>query len=173
MTPCQFLTFVLCGCIYTSYGSCHCRTTGATSQSRTYAASAWLLASPSGSATGEGMFSLLSSGVSVYRAGSAANNACSRRSSQGRIHCQIAIFAGAQAPPSCGSQAAYVERHGQSRPDSGARSRTRAWLTTGQPGHRARFSGNIGSIVYSIPSSSKPMKLWSLTRDGLHANPRR
>jgi hypothetical protein len=173
MTPCQFLTFVCCGCIYTSYESCHRRTTGATSQSRAYAASAWLVAFPSCPATREGMFPLFPSGVSVYRAGPRANNACSRRSSQGRIHYQIAFLAGAQAPSPCGSQAAYVERHRQSRLDSGARSRTGAWLTTGQPGHRARFSGNISLIAYSIPSSSKPMRLWSLISDGLRANPRR
>jgi hypothetical protein len=27
--------------------------------------------------------------------------------------------------------------------------------------------------AYSIPSSSRPMKLWSLTSDGPHANSRR
>lgn len=29
-----------------------------------------------------------------------------------------------------------------------------AWLTTGQPGHRACFIGNVSSIGYSTPSSS-------------------
>ena len=173
MTPCQFLTCVFNGCIYTSYGSCHCRTKGAASQSRPYAASAWLVAFAGRPATREGMFLILPSGVSVYQAGARTNNASPRRPSQGRIHCQIAIFAGAQASPPCGSQAGYVERHRQSRPGGGARSRTGAWLSTGQPEHRARFSGNISLTDYSIPSSSRPMKLWSLTSDGPHANPRR
>jgi hypothetical protein len=173
MTPCRFLTFVLYGCIYTSYGSCHRRTKGPASQSRPYTASAWLVAFAGRSATREGMFPLLPSGVSVYQAGATTNDAGPRPSSQGRIYCQIAIFAGAQAPPPCGSQAGYVERHRQSRPGSGARSRTGAWLSTGQPGHRARFSGNISLTAYSIPSSSRPMKLWSLTSDGPHANSRR
>jgi hypothetical protein len=173
MTPRQFLTFVVCGCIYTSYGSCHCRRKGATAQSGPHAASAWLAAFPSRSATREGMFPLLSSGVSVYRAGSAAERAYSRQFSQGRFHCQIAILAGPQAPPPCCSHAAYLERHRRSRSDSGARSRTGAWLTIGHPGHRARCSGNISSIAYSIPSSSKPMKFWSPTSAGPHTNPRR
>jgi len=173
MTPLQFLTVVRRGCMYTAYDSCHCRTKGATSESRTYAGSAWLVAFPGRPATREGMFALLPSGVSVCRAGSTANNAYSHRSSQDRIYCQIAIAAGPQAPPPCGSQAAYLERHSQPRSDSCARSRTEAWLTGGQPGHRARSSGSISSTAYSIPSLSKPMTLWSLTSDGPYTNPRR
>ena len=173
MTPCQFLTFVVGGCIYTSYGSCHCRTKGATPQSGPHAASAWLDASAGRSATREGILPFLSSGVSVYRAGSTAKRADSCQCFQNRFHCQIAILTGRQAPPLCCSQSAYVERHSQWRPDRGARSRTRAWLTIGHPGHRARFSGNISLIAYSIPSSSKPMKPWSPTSDGPQSNPRR
>jgi hypothetical protein len=169
----QLLTCVFHSCIYMSYASRYCRTKGATAQSCPHTASAWLVAFPSCSATLEGIFSLLSSGVSVYRAGAAANKTCSRQPSQDRFYCQTAILAGPAAPPPCCSHAAYVERHRQSRSDRGARSRTEAWLTCGQPGCRARFSGNISSTVYSIRSSSRPMKPWSPTSDGPHTNPRR
>jgi hypothetical protein len=173
MTPRQFLTYVFCGCIYMSYGSCHGRTEGAAPQSRACAASAWLVAFTGRPATREGMFPFVSTGVSVYRAGSATNKTSSRHASQDRFHGQIATLAGHPSPPICRSDAAFAERRRQSRSDVSARSRTEAWLTGAQPGHRARFSGNISSTVYSIPSSSRHTKPWSPTSDGLHTTPRR
>jgi hypothetical protein len=173
MTLRLLLTCVSCGCIYMAYASRYCRAKGATAQSCPYTASAWLATFPSCSATCEGMFPLVSSGISVYRAGSAANKTCSRRPSQDRFHSQTAILAGHPSPPLCRSDAAYVERPCRSRSDRGARTRTEAWLTGGQPGHGARCSGNISSTVYWIPSSSRLMNPWSPTSDGLHTPPRR
>src|SRR3954451_15355294 len=173
MTLRQHLTFVLYGCIYMTYASRYRRTTGGSAESCPHTASAWLVAFPGCAATCEGMLPLVSTGVSVYRAGSAANKTCSRQPSQDRFYGQTVILAGHPSPPLCRSDAAYVERRRRSRSDRGARSRTEAWLTGGQPGHRARFSGNISSTVYSIPSSSRPMKPWSPTSDGLHTPPRR
>ena len=173
MTLLELLTCVSYGCIYMAYASRYRRTTGATAQSCPHTASAWLVAFPSCAATREGMLPLVSTGVSVYRAGSAANKTCSRQPSQDRFYGQAAILASHPSPSLCRSDAAYVERRRRSRSDRGARSRTEAWLTGGQPGHRARFSGNISSTVYSIPSSSRPMKPWCPTSDGLHTPPRR
>jgi hypothetical protein len=173
MTLRQHLTFVFYGCIYMAYASRYGRTTGATAQSCPHTASAWLVAFPSGSATCEGMLPFVPTGVSVYRAGSATNKTFARHPSQDRFHRQIAILAGHPSPPLCRSDAAFAERRRRSRSDGSARSRTEAWLTGGQPGHRSRFSGNISSTVYSIPSSSRPTKRWFPTSDGLHTPPRR
>lgn len=173
MTLLRLLTCVLCSCIYMAYASRYCRAKGATAQPCLETASAWLAAFPSCSATREGMFALVPSGISVYRAGSAADKTCFRQPSQDRLHGQTAILARRPSPASCRSHAAYVERHRWSGSDRGARSRTEAWLTGGQSGHRARCSGNISSTVCSIPSSSRPMKPWSPTSDGPHTNPRR
>jgi hypothetical protein len=173
MTLRHLLTFVSCGCIYTSYASRYRRTKGAAAQRCPSIASAWLVAFPNCSATLEGMFAFVSSGVSVYRAGSAANTTRPRQPSQDRFHGQIAILAGTPAAPSCCSQQDYVERYRQSGPGGRARSRTEAWLTGAQPGDHFRFSGNISSTACSIPSLSKPMKRWFPTNDGLHSNPRR
>jgi hypothetical protein len=173
MTLLQLLTCVFCSCIYMAYASRYCRAKGATAQSCPQTASAWLAAFPSCSPAREGMFAIVPSGISVCRAGSEANKTCSRQSSQDRFHGQTAILAGHPSSPLCCSLAAYVERHRRSGSDRGARSRTEAWLTGGQPGHGARCSGNISSTVYSIPSSSRLMKPWSPTSDGLHTPPRR
>jgi hypothetical protein len=173
MIPRQVLTLVSYGCIYTSYASRHCRTKGATPKSRPHLASAWFVTLPSCSTTREGMFPVLPSGVSLYQAGAAVKCPPPRQPSQDRLHCQTAILAGQPTPPLFCSHATYVERHRQSLPDRDARSRTEAWLTSGQPGHCARFSGNISSIAYTTPSSSKPTKSWSPTSGGPHTNPRR
>ena len=169
----QALTCVSYGCMCMTYASRYCRTKGATAQSRAHTASAWWVALPSCSATCEGVFPLASSGVPVYRAGSAADKTSPCQPSQDCFYGQASISAGRRNPPLCRSHAADVERHHRSRSDRGARSRSEAWLTGAQPGHRARFSGNISSTVYSIPNSSRPMKPWSPTSDGLLTTARR
>jgi hypothetical protein len=169
----RILTCAFYGCIYTSYDSRHYITKGAPSQLRSNPASARVV-TPSGcSTTHEGIFPLQASGVSLPRPGSAVKAPRPRHPSQDRLHCQAAIPAGRPTPPLCGSYTSFVERYRQSRPDGDAQSRTEAWLTGGQPGHRALCSGNISSIACSTPSSSKPMKPWSLTTDGPHTNLRR
>lgn len=169
----RLLTYVGYGCSHMTYASRDCRTKGATAQSRPHAASAWWVALPSCSAACEGLFPLASSGVPVYRAGSAADKTSPGQSSQNCFYRQASISAGRRYPPLCRPHPADVERCRRSRPDRGAQSRSEAWLTGAQPGHRARFSGNISSTVYSIPNSSRLMNLWSPTIDGLPTTVRR
>jgi hypothetical protein len=65
----RILTCVCCGCIYMSYASRQCRSTGATPQSIPNPASALFVTSPSGSTAREGMFPVFPSGVSLSQAG--------------------------------------------------------------------------------------------------------
>jgi hypothetical protein len=169
----QFLTCVSCSCMYMTYVSRYRSAKGATAQSRPHTSSALWVALPGCSATYEGMFALASSGVPVYRAGWAADRSSPGHSSQDCFYRQASISAGRRNSPSCCPHAADVERHRRSRFDRSAQSRSEAWLKGAQPGHRARFSGNISSTVYSIPNSSRPMKPWSPTSDGLHTTARR
>ena len=173
MTLRQHLTFVFCGCIYMANASRYGRTTGATAQSCPHTASAWWVALPSCSATCEDLFPLAATGVPVCRAGSAADKTSPCRPSKDCFYRQASFSTGRRSPALCCPQAANAERHRRSRSYRGDRSRSEAWLTAAQPGHRARFSGNISSTVYSIPSSSRPTKPWSPTSDGLHTTPRR
>lgn len=169
----QRLTCVSYGCMYMAYASRYCRTKGGTAQSRPQTPSAWWVALPSCSAACEGMFPLVSSGISICRAGAAADKTSPGQSSQDRFYRQALILTSGRSPPLCRPRAANPERRRRSGSDRGTRSRTEAWLTGAQPGHRARFSGNISSTVCSIPNSSRPMKPWSPTSDGLHTTPRR
>jgi hypothetical protein len=169
----RILTCVCCGCIYMSYASRQCRSTGATPQSIPNPASALFVTSPSGSTAREGMFPVFPSGVSLSQAGSALKTPCSRQPSQDCLYRQTTIHTDPPTPRLCRSHSAHVERHRQSRFNCDARSRPEAWLTSGQPAGRARFISNISSIAYWIPSSLKPTKSWSLTSGGPHAILRR
>jgi hypothetical protein len=169
----RILTCAFYGCIYTSYDPRHYLTKGAPSQPRPNPASARFVTLSSCSTTHEGILPLQASGVSLYQAGSAAEAPRPRHPSQDRLHCQAAIPAGPPTAPLCGSYTSFVERYRQSRPDGDAQSRTEAWLTGGQPGHRALCSGNISSIACSTPSSSRSTKPWSPTGGGPQTNLRR
>jgi hypothetical protein len=173
MTPRQFLLFVCYGCIYMSYASRQRCSTSTPPQSLPNAAAALFVTFPSGSAARTGMLPVFPSGVSLSQAGSAIKAARSRPLSQDCFYRQTATRTGPPTPPLCCSYSAHVERYRQSRLNRNARSRTEAWLTSGQAGRRARFIWNITSIGYWIPSSFKPMKCWSPTSAGPHAIPRR
>jgi hypothetical protein len=168
----QILMFVSYSCIYMSYARQQC-STGATPQSLPSPASALFITFPSCSTAREGMFPVFPSGVSLSQARSAVKTPRSHQPSQDCFHSQTAIHAGPPTPPLCCSHSAHVERHRQSRLKRDARSRTEAWLSSGQSERCARFIWNISSIAYWIPSSFKPTKCWSPTRGGPHAIPRR
>ena len=169
----DILTRAVYGCIYTSYDSRHGHTKGAPPQSCPNLAAARFVTLSSCSTIQEGILRLQTSGVSLYRAGSAVKAPRPRHPSQDRLHCQAAIPAGRPTPPLRGSCTNSVERHRQSRPDGDPQSRTEAWLTGGQPGHRALCRGNISSIACSTPSSSRSTKPWPPIGGGPHNNPRR
>lgn len=169
----QILTCVCCGCIYMSYASRQCCSTGATSQSLSNSAAALFVTFPSCSTAREGMFPVFPSGVSLSQAGAAPDPPRSRQLSQDCFHRQTAIHAGPPTPPLCCSYSAHVERHCQSCLNRDARSRTEAWLSVGQLGRRVRFNWNISSIAYWIPSSFTPTKSWFPINGGPHAIPRR
>ena len=173
MTLRQILICVYHCCIYMSYATCQCCSTGATPQSLPNAASALFVTLPSGATACQRMFPVFTSGVSLPQAGSALKAACSRPSSQDRFYRQTATLAGPPTPSLCCSYSAHVERHRQSRLDRDARSRTEAWLTSGQPGRSARFIWNITLIDYWILSWFKPTKCWCPTSAGPHVIPGR
>lgn len=167
------LTCVCYGCMYTSYGSRYCRTEGATPQSLPRAASVLFVLSPGCAAARARLFPLLPSGLSLCQRGAATKASCPRRLAQGCLHGQTAILASPATPPLCRPHSTQVERPCQSCSDPDARSRTEAWLTSGQSGRCAPCSWNISSIACSSPSSSKPTTSWSPTNDGPHTHPRR
>jgi len=168
----RILTVVCYGCIYMSYATRQRRSTGATPQSLPNPASALFVTFSSRPTARKNMLAVIPSGVSLSQAGSALKTPCSRQPSQDCFHRQTAIHAGSSTSPVCCSHSAHVERHRQSRLNRDARSRTEAWLTSGQSGRRARFICNISSIAYWIPSSFKLTKFWFPTSGGPHAIPR-
>jgi len=163
------LTCVCYSCIYMSYASCECGSTGATPQSLSNPAAARFITFPSCSTTRESMFPFFPSSVSLSQASSALETPRSRQSSQNCLHCQTAARAGSPTPALRCSYAVHVERNRKSRLSRDARSRTEAWLTRRQLGRRVQCIWNIGLIAYWIPGSFKLTRSWCPTSGGPHA----
>ena len=168
----QVLTCVSYGCIYTSYASRHCCSTGAAPQSIPNPASGLFITLRSRSTARQIVLHFSTSGLSISQAGQTPKGSCSRQPSQDCLHRQTATHADPPTAHLCCSQSTHVERHGQSRLNRDARSRTEAWLNGGQVG-AARCSWNISSIAYWIPSLSKPTNCWCPTNCGPHMTLRR
>jgi len=164
---------VACGCTFMSYVACQLRSTGTTPQSLPNLASALFIPSRSCATAGKNMFHLLSPGLSLLKAGPAAERTSSPQSSQGRLYSQAAHGAGSATPPLCRSYSAHVERDRQSRLDCDARPRSQAWLNRGPGQRRARFMWNITSIDCLLPNSPKSTNCWYPTSAGPHAHFRR
>lgn len=168
----QVLTCVSYGCIYTSYASCHCGSTGAAPQSLPNPASGLFIPLRSRSTARQIVLHFSTSGLSISQAGRTFKASRSHQPPQDCLHRQTAAHADPPTAHLCCSQSTPVERHRQSRLDRDARSRTEAWLNRAQPG-AARCSWNMGSIAYWIPSSSKPTNCCCPTSCGPHITPRR
>ena len=169
MTLGQLLIVVCCGCIYMSY-ACQRRSTGATPQSVAKPLAALPVTGRCGSTARHGMFHLTSAGLSLRKASPGVEGTSRRHFSQNCFHGQTAIRTSAPASaPRC-LHWADIERYRQSRSKRDARSRTEAWLTSGQPGGRARFSWNISLIACWTPNLVKLTKYWCQTGSGTRAD---
>jgi hypothetical protein len=168
----QILTYVSNSCIYTSYASRHSCSTGAAPQSLPNPASSLFLTLRGGSTARQIVLHFSASGLSISQAGGTLKASRSDPPPQDCLHRQTAAHADPPTAHLRCSQSTHLERHGQSRLDRNARSRTEAWLNRGQPG-AARCIWNISSIAYWILSSSKPTNCCCPISCGPHMTLRR
>ena len=168
MTLGQLLILVFYSCIYMAY-ACQRRSTGATPQSVAKPIAALPVTGRCSSTAGQEMFHLASPGVSLRKASPGFEGTSPRHLSQNCFHGQTAIRTSASASTLRGPHGADIERYRQSRSKRDARSRTEAWLTSGQPGGRARFSWNISLIACCTPNLLKRTKYWCQTSSGTRA----
>lgn len=164
---------VASGCMYMSYASCQCSSTGATPQLLAPPASALLVAFASRAAVGPCMLHLLAPGLSLSEASPAPPPSRSRQPAQDCLHGQVAHHAGPPAAALCRAYSTPLERNRQPRLDRDARPGAEAWLNRGHPGCRAQFISNIISTVCSLPNSRKRTNCLCPKGDGPSATPRR
>jgi len=169
MTLGRLLIVVFCSCIYMAY-ACHRRSTGATPQSVAKPLAALPVSGSCSSTAHQDMFHLTSPGISLRKASPGFERTSPRHLSQSCFHNQTAILPSPPASALCCPHWADTERYRQSGSKRDARSRTEAWLTSGQPGGRARFSWNISLIACCNPNLLKPTKYWSQTSSGTRAD---
>lgn len=169
MTLGQALIVVFYSCIYMSYAG-HCRSTGATPQSVAKPLAALPVTGRGSSTARQGMFHLPSPGVSLCKASPGSEGTGPHYLSQNCFHGQTAIRTSSPASALCCPHWAHIERYRQSRSKRDARSRTEAWLTSGQPGGHAGFSWNISWIACWTPNLLKLTKCWCQTSSGTRAD---
>lgn len=164
---------VFAGCIYMSYATRECRSTGATPQSLPPPAPALFVAFASRAATRRCMLHLLAPSLSLSEASPAPQASDSRQPAQDCLHGQVAHHQGPQVAALRCAYSTHFERNRQPRLEREARPGAEAWLNRGHPGRRARFISNIISTVCSLPKSHKRTNCWCPTSDGPLPSPRR
>lgn len=168
MTLGQRLIVVLCSCIYMAY-ACQRRSTGAAPQSVAKPLAALPVTGRCSSTARQDIFHLTSSGISLRKTSPSFEGSSSRPLSQNCFHDQTAVRTSPRASALCSPHWVDIERYRQSGIKRDARSRTEAWLTSGQPGGRARFSWNISLIACCTPNLLKLTKYWYQTSFGTRA----
>ena len=169
MTLVRHLIVVFYSFIYMSY-ACRRRSTGATPQSVAKSLAAWPVTGRCSSTARPDMFHLTSPGISLRKASPGFEGTSPRHLSQNCFHGQTAIRTSPPASALCCPHWADIERYRQSRSKRDARSRTEAWLTSGQPGGRARFNWNISLIACWTTNLPKLTKNWCQTSYGTRAD---
>ena len=169
MTLGQLLIIVFCSCIYMAY-ACQRRSTGATPQSVSKPLAALPVTGRCSTTARQDMFHLTSPGISLRKASPGFEGTSPRHFSQNCFHGQTAILTSPPASGLCCPHWGDIERYRQSRSKRDARSRTEAWLRSGQPGGRARFSWNISLIACCTPNLLKLTKYWCQTSSGTRAD---
>ena len=169
MTLGQLLIIVFGSCIYMAY-ACQRRSTGTTPQSVAKPLAALPVTGRCSSTARQDMFHFASPGISLRKASPGFERTSPRHLSQDCFYSQTAILPSPAASALCCPHRADIERYRQSGSERDARSRTEAWLTSGQPGGRARFSWNISLIACCTPNLLKLTKYWCQTSSGTRAD---
>src|ERR1700730_1486020 len=172
MIPLAYLTYVIYGCIHMSYGSSQRRPEGQAPQSCTKPITPATPPRSCRPTARKVLFHLPASGLSVPRASATVARACSGQRSESCLYRQTLAHSRAPVAEVCRQGQTHLERKRQSGADGHARSRTEAWLRSGQ---RALVLSiwNMVSIVCWVTSLPKPINCWYRTSSGPPAARRR